>query len=260
MTRPVLLLWGAIAGVLLLAACERADPDNAQGYVEADYYYVAPQVTGRIDSVAVEVGMQVERGAVLAALDRVQATAQLDDARATLLNAEREYQRYLNLPRGKVVSESAVDLATRNFENAKAALASAQWALDQRTLSAPVSGTIDEVLFRPGEVVAAGQAVVRLIAPQSRKVRFYVNEAVLPRLRLGTQVTVTCDGCAQGIPAAVSFISPSAEFTPPVIYSLETRGKLVFMVEAVPEQSADTLNIGMPVSVTLPPMTDERAP
>lgn len=245
--------------VLAATACERSTSDIAQGYIEADYVFVAAQVAGRIESVSVDNGATVNAGETLAVLDGVQARAQLDDARATLRNAEREYQRYTNLPRGKVVSESAVDLATRNYETAQSAVTAAQWALDQRTLTAPVDAVVDEVLFRPGEVVTTGQPVIRLLAPDSRKVRFYVNEAVLPRLALGTPVTVTCDGCGSGVSAKVSFIAPQAEYTPPVIYSLETREKLVFMIEAIPESPAPGLHVGLPVSVTLPP-SGETAP
>lgn len=255
---PAIALLGLLA--LAVTGCEKPDPDIVQGYVEADYIFVTPQVAGRIESLSVDNGAQVTQGEALATLDSVQATAQLEDAQATLTNAEREYQRYINLPRGKVVSESAVDLATRNYENAKAALTSAQWNLDQRTLAAPVAGIVDEVLFRPGEVVTAGQAVIRLLAPESRKVRFYVNEAVLPRLKLGTAVTVHCDGCGDGVRAKVSFLSPQAEYTPPVIYSIETRGKLVFMIEAIPEDGGAALNVGMPVSVTLPLATQAGGP
>lgn len=243
-----------------VAGCDKPDPNVVQGYVEADYIFVTPQVAGRIESLAVDNGAHVSAGEILAGLDSTQAHAQLADAQATLTNAEHEYQRYINLPRGKVVSESAVDLATRNYENAKAALVSAQWNLDQRTLTAPVEGVVDEVLFRQGEVVTAGQAVIRLLAPSSRKVRFYVNEALLPRLKLGTEVTVHCDGCGDGVRAKVSFLAPQAEYTPPVIYSIETRGKLVFMIEAIPDGDGAALNVGMPVSVALPPAPQAGAP
>ena len=63
-------------------------------------------------------------------------------------------------------------------------------------------------------------------------------------------VEVTCDGCAAPVRAKVSFIARSAEYTPPVIYSLEERNKLVFMIEARPD-AADGLRVGQPVSVAL---------
>ena len=96
----------------------------------------------------------------------------------------------------------------------------------------------------------AGRPVVSLLPPGNIKVRFFVPEATLPRLVIGGAVTVRCGGCAGSIPAQISFISRTSEFTPPVIYSQEERSKLVFLVEARTERS-ESLRIGQPVSVAL---------
>jgi HlyD family secretion protein len=69
-------------------------------------------------------------------------------------------------------------------------------------------------------------------------------------------VDVSCDGCERGLTAKVSFISRSAEFTPPVIYSLEERAKLVFLIEARPELP-DKFRVGQPVTVKLPKLTPQ---
>jgi len=69
---------------------------------------------------------------------------------------------------------------------------------------------------------------------------------------VGDQVLVTCDGCPQSVSAPITYVSPQAEYTPPVIYSRETRGKLVFLVEARPAPAdAVRLKPGQPVDVTL---------
>ena len=73
---------------------------------------------------------------------------------------------------------------------------------------------------------------------------------MLARIAIGDIVTVNCDGCPRDITAPVTFISRSAEFTPPVIYSLEERSKLVYLVEARPEET-DMLRVGQPVDVTV---------
>jgi HlyD family secretion protein len=101
-------------------------------------------------------------------------------------------------------------------------------------------------------MVPAGKPVVALLPPGNLKVRFFVNEAVLPRIKLGDVVKVQCDGCADDLTAKVSFMARSSEFTPPVIYSTEERAKLVFMIEARP-QRPDRLRVGQPVSVALAP-------
>jgi len=79
-----------------------------------------------------------------------------------------------------------------------------------------------------------------------------VPQAVVGSLASGRAVSIQCDGCGADIPAAIAYVSNEAEFTPPVIYSNETRSKLVFMVEARPSaEVAAKLHPGQPVSVTL---------
>ena len=100
-------------------------------------------------------------------------------------------------------------------------------------------------------MVAAGKPVVALLPPQNLKFRFFVPEAVLPEIKYGETVDVACDGCEKGLTANVSFIARSAEYTPPVIYSLEERAKLVYLIEARPDQP-EKFRVGQPVTVTLP--------
>jgi HlyD family secretion protein len=118
-------------------------------------------------------------------------------------------------------------------------------------MASPAAGTIQQIYYRPGELVPAGKPVLALLPPGNIKIRFFVPEAVLPKSKLGEPVTVRCDGCAGEIKARVTFISRSSEFTPPVIYSLEERAKLVFLIEARTDEPAD-LRVGQPVDVLLP--------
>jgi HlyD family secretion protein len=98
-------------------------------------------------------------------------------------------------------------------------------------------------------MVPAGRPVLAILPPGNLKVRFFVPQSALPQLAYGETITVRCDGCANQS-ARVSFIAKSAEYTPPVIYSLEERNKLVFLIEALPEQP-DKLRVGQPVDVLL---------
>ena len=82
--------------------------------------------------------------------------------------------------------------------------------------------------------------------------RFFVPETVVGALAPGRPVQIHCDGCDADVPAVLSFVSDQAEYTPPVIYSNETRAKLVFLVEARPQSTdAHRLRPGQPVQVTL---------
>jgi len=93
--------------------------------------------------------------------------------------------------------------------------------------------------------------VVQLLPPANVKVRFFVPQAVVAQVRVGQSVLVSCDGCAGPIPAIVHFISPRAEYTPPVIYSRSERARLVFMIEARPTEHPEALRVGQPVDVAL---------
>jgi HlyD family secretion protein len=181
-----------------------------------------------------------------AALD--QAVAEHDRNQAAVVEAEKKIAA-AGLP-GR---SDLIDAAAANFEAAQHALAEAQKNLAKRQVFAPADGTVEEVYFRPGEVVKEGQAVIALLPPRNLKVRFFVAEPVRAKLELDQTVNVSCDGCPPDLKAKISFISRDAEFTPPVIFSREQREKLVYLIEARPEGETATLTAGQPVTVTLPP-------
>jgi HlyD family secretion protein len=133
---------------------------------------------------------------------------------------------------------------------ARAALEMAEWRLGQRRVAAPAGGRIADVLARPGETMAAGAPVVSLLPPANIFVRFFVPEASLSTLHPGDPVKLACDGCPADLSATISFISPQAEYTPPLIYSEESKAKLGFILEARPRpEQAVVLNPGEPIEV-----------
>jgi HlyD family secretion protein len=146
-----------------------------------------------------------------------------------------------------------IDAAAASVENARHSLEQAEKGLAKRNVFAPATGTVEEVYFRPGEVVKEGQAVIALLPPGNLKVRFFVAEPVRASLHTGQTVKVSCDGCKGELTATISFIAREAEFTPPVIFSQEQRKKLVFLIEARPSGEAAKLTAGQPVSVSLGP-------
>ncbi len=135
---------------------------------------------------------------------------------------------------------------------AQAALAQADWKLQQKTLTAPRAGLVFDTLYREGEWVAQGSPVLRMLPPENIKVRFFVPEPVLGKLKIGQAVTLHCDGCAADVTAQISYIATAAEYTPPIIYSNENRAKLVYMIEAHPSKAdAPKLHPGQPLDVRL---------
>ena len=142
------------------------------------------------------------------------------------------------------------DTALRNLGTAEADAALAKRRLDDLTITAGVTGTVERIYHRSGEVVSAGAPILALLPPGNMKIRFFVPEAHLATVKPGDAVSVTCDGCPGDLTGTISFIASEPQFTPPVIYSLEERAKLVFLAEAhlsVPE----AVRPGLPVDVTL---------
>ncbi len=135
-------------------------------------------------------------------------------------------------------------------DSLEAALAQAQWRLDQRSVAAPEAGLIADVIAFPGETLMAGAPAVSLLPPGAIFVRFFIPEPELAKVHVGDRVAFSCDNCPGDLGGTVSFIAPKAEYTPPFIYSESTRGKFVFLAEArPPPDQARPLNPGEPVTV-----------
>ncbi|NJO54539.1 MAG: efflux RND transporter periplasmic adaptor subunit [Bacteroidales bacterium] len=246
MRRPIASVLAALA-TLALAGCDKP-ATTYQGWVEADLIYVGPDEAGRIETLSVKEGDTVARGADLFTLDADLQKADLGIAEAALANARRTFERAEELLKKRTGSQKTYDDAQAQLRDATARLDAAQTRLARRKVASPVDGSVQQLYFRIGELVAAGRPVVALLPPGNLKVRFFLPQSQLPRIALGERVSVACDGCAADLTATVSFISRTAEFTPPVIYSLEERAKLVFMIEAEPNQP-QKLRVGQPVQV-----------
>ena len=240
----------AVAGALALAlaACYPAPDRGFQGWVEADLIFVGPDEAGRVETLSVREGDVLEKGAPVFSVDPALQNADLEMARASLTNARQAFERAQTLLRTAAGTQKAVEDAEAALRTAEARVASAQTRLARRRVASPVTGAVQQIYYRPGEVVPAGRPVVSLLPPGNIKIRFFVPEAVLPKVALGDAVTIHCDGCRNDIPAKVTFISRSSEFTPPVIYSVDERSKLVFLIEARTE-TPDGLRVGQPVDV-----------
>jgi HlyD family secretion protein len=111
---------------------------------------------------------------------------------------------------------------------------------------------VQDTLYRSGEFVAAGNPVVVLLPPENLKVRFFVPQEILPKIKTGETIAVNFDGATKNYSATINFISTQNEFTPPVIYNRENRAKLVYMIEAkFSPADAPELRPGQPVDVKI---------
>jgi len=185
----------------------------------------------------------VPGAAVELELDRARAARDQDRQRVVQLQAELD-TALLGSRTDQVIA------AVAEVRAREAALARAEWELGQKRQQAPKSGLVFDTLYREGEWVAAGRPVVVLLPPENIKVRAFVPEKRVGTIHPGDDAQVSVDGVAARYSGKISYISPRAEYTPPVIYSQESRDKLVFMVEVVFEPStAGELNPGQPVDV-----------
>jgi HlyD family secretion protein len=234
--------------VLAFAGCGPAPDQSFQGWVEADLIFVSPDEAGRVETLSVREGDSVTQGSPLFTVDADLQTADVQVAQASVTNTRQAFDRAKTLLASAAGTQRALDDAEAALRTAEARLNSAQTRLARRKASSPVSGTVQQIYYRPGEMVPAGRPVVALLPPGNIKIRFFVPETVLPKISIGETVTIRCDGCREDITGKVSFISRSSEFTPPVIYSQEERSKLVFLIEARTE-TPQNLRIGQPVSV-----------
>jgi len=278
------VLSGYVEGDSLYLAAPVAAEVSSLSVRDGDH--VAPGATlftidpkplrARRDAAAAELG-QARAEAQTARAGLGQQKANLLAANAQAANAAREARRAQALAAGGVASTQDLEraqTAARDTDAARqaagqlvaaanaqaaaseaavaragAALAEAQSRLEQLSLRAPAAGRIERTYLQPGEWAAANQPVLSLIPDDRLKLRFFVPEREVSLYRVGRRVQFGCDACRAGRGATIAYVSPRPEYTPPVIYSRKARDRLVFLVEARPDQPED-LNPGQPVDVT----------
>ncbi len=180
------------------------------------------------------------------------APTQMDSVRAATRSAQADLDNVDKQIADKQLASRSdqVQAARAQADAAKTDIAQAQWTVSDRDVRSRLEGRVDERLREPGEFVAAGSAVLTVLPKGREFVRFYVPQADLPKLKVGQGVNIACDNCGAGLHGRIRFISQVAEFTPPVIYSVQERQKLMFLVEATPD-TPDALRAGQPVDVRL---------
>jgi HlyD family secretion protein len=250
----------ALIFLLGLAGCGQNADHAWLGYAEGDTAFVAAPQAGWVSNLKVERGAEVKTGELLFSLDDTNQTAARDQAKAQIAQAEgqmgqaqaslnlarKELTRQQGLLRSGATSKQAFDQAqsayqtaaalvaqiNANKQQAQATLTGAAYQLSERDVISRTSGRVQDVFFRPGEYAPAMTPVVSILPPGNVYVRFFVPETEFAKVKLGQKISIHCDGCAKDITATVSFIAAQEEFTPPVIFSVGVREKLVFKVEA----------------------------
>jgi HlyD family secretion protein len=222
-------------------------------------------------SITAEQAQAIAAGAATRTGDDGAMAKQIAEAEANYALAEKTFDRSRALVGSGAVTKEKYDIDAASLAAAKARLeaaraeraamthdrdsagAAARFAeqrLADLAVAAPAAGSIERIYRRPGEIAALGDPVVALLAPENLKLKFFAPEALLSSLKLGGTISYSCDGCAPAQSATISYIASEPQFTPPVIYSLKEREKLVYLVEARPGDASD-LRPGLPVTIDL---------
>lgn len=211
--------------------------------------------------------------------------AQILQAQANVVYSEKMHERNATLAKTGAVGVAVVDqwkaqheADVQKLQEAKANLAEAklgartnlissqeakvraaqndvshyQWALDQKTKYFSKAGYVQDTLYKQNEYVEAGKPVLQFLPPENREVIFFIPQKQLSLIHAGQTVTFTCDACQKPFSATIVYISTQAEYTPPVIYSRDSRDKLVYRIEAKMDlNTAINMKPGLPVEVTI---------
>lgn len=259
-TRALIFLF-----IFLCIGCSSKD-EGLNGYIEGEYTYVATGISGTLLTLNVKRGQNVKKDQLLFQLDPQPDLAAKDAALATVEQIQAELslakvvlERYKNLYAHNATDKNTLDEKQNQYDTKEKELQSAQnnltestWSFNQKTVYSPITGRVFDTFYRIGEKVAANQPVLAILAPENIKVLFYIPEKKLSMLKLGQQISFRCDSCKTATQATISYISPEAEYTPPVIYSAETRTNLVYLIRAdIPQNLVEQFHPGQPLDIDL---------
>lgn len=246
-------------------SCSKQQKISFQGYVEGEYVYKATPVSGRLFTLNVYRGDHVQANQLLFTLDPEPETSQLTQAQQQLKQAIASFnladvtlQRDIKLFAAQSIDKQTLDNAKSNYlqtahriQELNAFISAAQWRLSQKRVYSQEPALVFDTYYRVGEFVPEQRPVLALLPPQNILLIFYAPELLRSKLRIGEKISFTCDGCKQPYTAYISFISAQAEYTPPVIFSLESRNKLVYRAEARFGKEIPPVYPGQPIDVYL---------
>lgn len=253
-----------ITTLIFLSSC--SSDHTLYGYIEGENTYISSSISGTLFNLAVDRGQTIHKGDLLFELDPQPEKDAVEQSKATLAQLDAELvfdktqlERQKKLYEKNATAKENLDEAQKNYDSkleqiqaTHAQLKQLEWALSQKTVYAPIEGKVFDRFFLNGEKVPANQPVLALLSPSNIHVLFYIPEKERSKIHIGQAITFSCDSCKNKTKAEINYISPDAEYTPPVIYSKDTRNKLVYLVRAkIPENSAIQFNPGQPIDVHL---------
>lgn len=268
-----------IMSCIVITGCKKK-PVEVQGFVDADYTYMASSFSGNLIRLSVNRGDKVIKGQTLFMLDDQPQKAEEESALARVFQAYSQiqqqqaevnyqailYKRYKELLKTHGISREEFDKVENNYLTAQAALKSniynmkaysgdlgkAKWTRSNKIVVSPISGYVFDTYYTEGELVDASRPVLSLLSPENLKIVFYIDETMISTVRLKEGIEVSLDGRKEPISASVSYISSQEEYTPPYIYSEKERTKFMYRVEAKPVKNMFfELHPGQPVTIKI---------
>jgi HlyD family secretion protein len=240
-----LLQAGARPEDIRQAEAQLATAQSDTGAVEAEQRAAQADVDRFEALLASNAGSRKQRDDAVARRDvaRERAQAARDRVRAAAENVAR-------LRAGARREE--IEAARARVAAVDAQIATIEKTIADAVVTAPITGIVTETQMEAGELARAGSPLVVVSDLDHAWADVYVDEPLVPRLRLGQSATVFTDAALEGIPGRISFISPQAEFTPRNVQTAEDRSKLVYRVKVSVDNRDGVLKAGMPVEAEIP--------
>lgn len=247
-----------------LAGCEEK-PQRYNGYVEGGYTYISTTTSGILKTLNVKRGDSIKKGDLLFAIEDTELKTTLEKSKLAILETQSiltenslSYKRAQKLLKKGALSKAEFEVKEANFlvsqakyKSAQQNLLTAEKKLEESSPLAQEKAIVENTFFSPGEFVPLGRPVLSTLIDGDVKIRFFIPEHQLPKIQLQQKVLILCDGCPDKIAAKINYISKTAEYTPPVIYSKDARAKMVFLLEARPEKAEPCLHPGLPVDIEI---------
>lgn len=250
--------------LLILTGCNDKN-QKILGYIESDYYYISSTISGIIEETYVTDGQEIKKGTPLIKIDNFDflieennIKAQIEESIILLSHYQKDYEDAIILFDKKSISENDLKKAEDQYINNKTKLILLknnlkiiQKKIKDLSPSSLIDGYVDKIFYLKGEFVSSGKPILTLFDPKKIKIIFFVPQDKIQAIKIGKEIKFKTDACDKELLAKISFISNELEYTPPVIFSTESRKKLVFMVEAKYENYTDSLRPGQPIEVIL---------
>lgn len=167
---------------------------------------ISAETMGLINSIPVEEGQQVKKGAVLLTINASVLQSNIEEIKTQLELARSVFERQKNLWDQNIGSEIQFLEAKNRKEALERQLATLQTQLSQSVVRAPFSGTIEEVNVRQGEMASVGMPLVRLVSLQDMYIKGDVSEAYVGNFNKGDQVEVTFPALNRTIESSISAV------------------------------------------------------